>query len=95
MRHRTDRIGVFRMIVMRRLRTAKRRGEITDTQFEGAMSALRHNGTASRMMVDSGMVEGFDWKSIWEYIRENWVEILKVVLTIAVLFLENGPQDDS
>ena len=95
MRHRTDRVGLFRMIVMRRLRTARRRGELTDTQYEGAMSALRDNGTASRMMVDSGIREGFDWNSIWTYIRENWVEILKVVLTIAVLFLENGPQDDS
>jgi hypothetical protein len=36
----------------------------------------------------------FDWSAIWDWFIENWPTILKVLLTLAPLMLEPGPDPD-
>lgn len=33
--------------------------------------------------------KGFSWDVVWDYIQENWMEILKLVLTVAIMLLDD------
>lgn len=35
-----------------------------------------------------GPLDGFDWSILWEWLGENWPEIVKMLLTIIPLFVE-------
>ena len=37
----------------------------------------------------------FDFSEIWEWFKENWPTILKILLTIAPLMLEPGPDEET
>lgn len=85
-----DRVGIFRLLFIRRIRVARRRGEISQKDYETALATLRRDDATQRVFDEAVPASGIDWSRISQWIKDNWLEILKVVLTIAVLFLDNS-----
>lgn len=74
--------------VASQLRQAKRRGEITPDNYRKAIQLLREDNTRFGNEIVGAVPPGeFDGGKIIDWIRENWLEILKVILTILPLFL--------
>lgn len=84
-----QRLGIFRVLVARRIRVGYREGKITEADYDKAMQALRSDEVVARTMEETGAAAILNWNVISQWIKDNWLEILKVVLTIAILVLDN------
>ena len=80
----------------RMLRERRGSGELTVEDYNKGMRASQRNSTIEHLIAESQKsgTEGsslkgeFDWAGIWEWIKENWWEILKIVITIAIMFAD-------
>lgn len=89
--------NIYRRNLQRMLREKHEAGEINQADFDKAMRACLKNSTVEKLIAESSgcgkdgsnLKGDFSWASIWEWIQENWVEILKLVITIAIMFAED------
>ena len=78
------------------LRERRGQGEISPEDYSKGMMASKRNSTIEHLISESqksgsedSVLRGeFSWSGIWEWIQENWFEILKIVITIAILFAD-------
>lgn len=90
----------YRRHLRRMLREKHESGEINTIDFDKAMRASLKNSTIEKVIAESnrsGMdgsnLKGeFSWASIWEWIQENWLEILKIVITVAIMFADDDSE---
>ena len=90
----------YRRHLRRMLREKHESGEISDVDYEKAMRASLKNSTIEKVIAEStrsGMdgsnLKGeFSWASIWEWICDNWLEILKIVITVAIMFADDDSE---
>lgn len=90
---REDRLNLFRLLVVRRLRVARRKGEITEHDYIRALATLGRDDATQEVYARSVPAAGIDWQRISEWLKNNWLEVLKIVLTVAVLFLDSGESE--
>jgi hypothetical protein len=68
-------------------------GKISKRDFDIAFDTMSDPRKADRVIARSSQeVGGFDWATIVEWISLHWVDILKVIVSIAFLFLEEEKQ---
>ena len=79
----------YRRHLRRMLREKHESGEISDVDYEKAMRASLKNSTC---MDGSNLKGEFSWASIWEWICDNWLEILKIVITVAIMFADDDSE---
>jgi len=92
--------GRYRRHLQRMLREKHDSGEIADVDFDRAMRASLKNSTIEKVIAESqhsgtdgsNLKGEFSWTSIWEWICDNWLEILKVVITIAIMFADDDSE---
>lgn len=89
-----DRVGIFRLLFIRRIRVARRRGEISQKDYETVLATLRRDDATQEVFTQAVPASGIDWSRISQWIKDNWLEILKIVLTVAIMFLDK-PDDPS
>lgn len=76
-----------------------RQGEINQSEYFQALTALEEDRTVRhiqrKMMEQNYHLNGvaWDWDSVVEWLQENWLSILKMVLTIVLLFAEESPEN--
>ena len=86
----------------RMLRERRGSGELTVEDYNKGMRASLRNSTIEHLISesqksgspDSPLKGEFDWAGIWEWIKENWWEILKIVLTIAIMFADTQEEKE-
>ena len=86
----------MRFHLQQMLRERRGSGEITPEDYAKGMKASQRNSTIEKLIAESqksgstesNLVGEFSWAGIWEWIQENWFEILKIVITIAILFAD-------
>lgn len=84
------------------LREKRGTGELTSEDYDKGMMASERNSTIEKLISesqksgtdDSTLVGDFSWSGIWEWICDNWLEILKIAITIAIMFAETQDEKD-
>ncbi len=84
------------------LRERRGTGEISPEDYDKGMTASHRNSTIEHLIAESqksgseeSVLRGeFSWSGIWEWIQENWFEILKIVITIAILFADTPEEKE-
>jgi hypothetical protein len=84
-----------------------RRGKITRQEYEHVCEASRDPEVVAKWEAEvekqlgapwkakGGFLDGFDFSAIWEWFKENWPTILKILLTILpLLILEPSPEEE-
>jgi hypothetical protein len=78
------------------------RGKMTRAEYEQVKEACKDPEMVARWQAEveqsyhTPWREGrFDMGVIWEWFKENWPAILKVLLTLAPLMLETGPDPET
>ena len=92
----------YRSNLQRMLRERRGMGLITSQDYEKGMRASKRNSVIEHCISeskksgspDSPLVGEFDWAGIWEWIKENWWEILKIVITIAIMFADTQEEKE-
>lgn len=87
----------YRRHVQRMLREKLESGELNSADYDKASRAILKNSTVEKLIAESrgsgqdgsNLKGAFSWVGIWEWIQENWLEILKLVITIAIMFAED------
>lgn len=96
----------FKVLYRRAARESFRDGKLTQEQYEQIMLVLRHpirrrlNGTGRTDILaevekytrEKMPKEGINWEAILQWLKDNWLTILKLILSLVVL-LEPPPQD--
>jgi hypothetical protein len=97
----------FKVLYRRAARESFSAGKLTQEQYNQIMLVLRHpvrqrlNGT-SRVNIlaevekythENMPKEGINWEAILQWLKDHWLEILKLILSLVVL-LEPPPQDN-
>lgn len=90
----------YRRHLRRMLREKHESGEIATPDYERAMRASLKNSTIEKVIAESrqptmdgsNLKGDFSWTGIWDWICENWFEILKIVITVAILFADDDSE---
>jgi hypothetical protein len=61
-----------------------------DTAFDTMSNPKKADRVISRASQEVGSV---DWVSLVDWIKDHWLEILKIVISVAFLFLDEGDDD--
>jgi hypothetical protein len=96
----------FKVLYRRAARESFSAGKLTQEQYDQIMLVLRH--PIRRRLNKAGRVnilaevekythenmpkEGINWEAILQWLKDNWLTILKLILSLVVL-LEPPPQD--
>ena len=99
----------FRPIYRRALNESYREGRLSKKEYSVLLDAykrpLRQNESGDRIDLMAEVENcvhthlknrAIDWAAIWKWIKENWVTILKLLLSLLPLFLmvePNQPQN--
>jgi len=86
----------YRKHLQRMLGEQHEAGEISDFDYQRAWKASLKNSTIESVIAesrksgttDSNLKGEFSWEGIWQWLKDNWWEILKLVLTIAIMFAD-------
>lgn len=82
---------VARGVIKRNLRRAARSGKgevpLSTETHDQIVQALKNDDYVDQVLAKSGLSQGLGDGEIIAWIQENWVEILKVLLSILPLFL--------
>ena len=69
-------------------------GRITKKEYDTRFKFANRPRLAQRVIVrfqdEYGSV---DWRKLTDWVKNNWVEILKILLSLAVLFLEDESEE--
>lgn len=92
----------YRWHLQQILREKHGAGEIASIDYTKAMRASERNSVIEHCIAESrksgtdgsNLVGEFSWAGIWEWIKENWFEILKVIITIAILFADTQEEKE-
>ncbi|MHC4702591.1 MAG: hypothetical protein ACYTFQ_18670 [Planctomycetota bacterium] len=78
------------------------RGQITREEYEHVKEAVQDpelvrwwQADVERNLQAPWRDGEFDFAAIWEWFKENWPTILKILLTIAPLLLEPAPDEET
>jgi|SRR3972149_506053 len=67
-------------------------GKVSEEEYGQAFDAMENPRTAQRVILRSQDELGeIDWDGIVQWIKDHWLDILKIILTICLLFLEPKP----
>ncbi len=96
----------FKVLYRRAARESFSAGKLTHEQYDKLMLVLRH--PIRRRLAGNGKInilaevekythdnlpkEGINWEVILQWLKDHWVDILKLILSLVVL-LEPPPQD--
>lgn len=83
-------------------RRAYWRGRMTREEYEQVKEAVKNPEVVARWQAKVEETHktpwrngNFDFSEIWEWFKENWPTILKILLTLAPLLLEPGPDPET
>ena len=90
----------YRAIFQAELSERAELGQITTEDYSKALQASERDRVVDKLITesenpeaDSGFVGEFSWENIVQWVNDNWVQILRLVLTIFLLFLDGNPDD--
>lgn len=102
-------LSTLRRRTLRQARREYRRGTLTDYNYY-KIKAVCNDDTSLKMLNEKienevnpwngpNRLYGADWRTIfaniWDWFKENWPTILRIILTIAPLLLEPQQDEDS
>jgi len=80
---------VFQAAVKRKLKKERRRGHLSKTDYKRLKSAATYK--ASKQILQDTQLKGGDYpilEALWKYVVENWDDILKALIMLASLVLD-------
>lgn len=86
----------FTRAFQRQARELHAAGEIDDAKLAECMAASNDykvmDQAVAEIEIGEGMWGEFSWAKLWEWIKANWMEIAKLILSLVVMFAEEGPE---
>lgn len=68
-------------------------GAISREDFDTAFDTMSNPKKADRVIARASQEVGsVDWVSLVDWIKDHWLEILKIVISVAFLFLEGDDE---
>lgn len=81
----------FQSASRRQLRQSLRKGEITQAQFDKCIAWLSIKN--AQKVLNEAQTRSGNYpvlEAIWKFVSENWEEILKIILTLAPMLLDDN-----
>jgi hypothetical protein len=81
----------FTRAMKRQAARAKASGEMGEEKYKEVMLACADHRVMQKAIEEiegsPDMYGGFDWAKIGQWLKDNWKEILKLVISLVVMFL--------
>lgn len=78
----------FRAIFQKEITDQYHAGKIEKEDYDVAMRRSERNRVVHEMINEANRHGDFNWVRVVDWVKEHWWDILKIALTLAILFLD-------